>query len=290
MKRMKNIVYVIGVILALGGLILLSTAILQIGMEIIAHSMGIVIPETVLYHVSGGMGTAVTGVLFAVYVKGKKYTGSIEERQPFHIRTCAYYGALAFSICSVLFYAITTWVFAYVLGLTEKPNILLGETGESILLVDVLFSVVVAPIAEELLFRMGVYQLLGRRLKKGSAIILCTLIFALLHGYALQGFCMCLVGGLLFLLIYVRTGNIWYSIVAHMICNLDAYILNTLEDRGVTLWGIPVQYEVNGFNMVHPVLIVIAGIFCGVCIFRAKKKQQERKNSVKLKETAVRSA
>ena len=59
-----------------------------------------------------------------------------------------------------------------------------------------------------------------------------------------------------------------------MTCNLDASVMNMLEDKGVTLLGMPIQYEVSGFNMVHPVLIVLAGIYCIVCVVIAKKKKE----------------
>lgn len=48
-------------------------------------------------------------------------------------------------------------------------------------------------------------------------------------------------------------------------------ILNALEDKGITFLGIPMQYEINGFNMVHPVLIIIAVLFCGICIIKKVK-------------------
>lgn len=162
-----------------------------------------------------------------------------------------------------------------VFSMTDENHVTVEKNWGDILLMDVFFPVLIAPVFEELLFRVGLYSLMRQRFEKKFSILLCTIIFAAMHGYSIQGFCMCLIGGLLFMLIYVCTGNIGYSIAAHMICNLSASILNALEDNGITFLGIPIQYEVDGFNMVHPVLIIIAIIFCGICIIK-KVKNTER--------------
>ncbi len=271
MKQIKNILYIIKVIAVLAALLFVSTAIVQLGMMAVTRGLGIALKEELLYDISGSLGTAITGAVTAAYVKKKKYTYCVKMREPFRIKTCAYYSALTYCICSVLFFALTTFLFACVFSMVQEPQILAEKSQVDIILRDIFFPVLVAPVFEELLFRMGLYSLLRRRFKDGSSILLCTVIFALMHGYHLQGFTMCLTGGLVFLLIYIRTGNIGYSIVAHMVCNLDASIMNALEDKGVTFLGIPIQYEINGFNMVHPIFIVIAVIFCGACIMKSRK-------------------
>ena len=134
--------------------------------------------------------------------------------------------------------------------------------------VDLISAIIVAPMIEELLFRMGIYTLLRRKFSRVSAITICAFGFALMHGYQLQGFLSCLVAGFVFTLIYDKTGNLWYSIGAHMLCNLFAHIMNELEYAGVTWFGVPLQYEVNGYNTYHPVIIIAAMAFCGACLVR----------------------
>ncbi|MBR4084188.1 MAG: CPBP family intramembrane metalloprotease [Lachnospiraceae bacterium] len=273
MKQVKSFGYAIGLVLLLGVIVILSTAALMVAMLASGKGLGIVINEDLLYSMSGSLGIGVAGSLVAIYVKKKNYAGHTQEKNSFQVKSAAYYASWAFSLCSVLFYAITTFLFAHVLSLTEA-NVSAASIKDIPLFVEVACSICLAPIFEELLFRYGFYNLLRRRLESKSAIFLCTLVFAVIHGYSLQGFCMCLVGGLVFLLIYIRSGNIWYSIIAHMTCNLAATVMNMLEDKGVTILGIPVQYEVSGFNMVHPILIVLTSIYCIVCMVLAKKKEE----------------
>lgn len=268
MKHIKKFWYIIAVFAAVGIVLCISTVIVQLGTEAIANGIGVSLKDEWLFSISGGLGTAITGTLCAFYVKKKNYTDYIEEREPFRIKKCLYYGVLAFSVCSVLFYAITTFLFAYVFSMTDEVHAVVEKSLTDIILMDVFFPVLTAPVFEELLFRMGLYSLLRQRFGKKFSVVVCTLVFAAMHGYSIQGFCACLTGGLLFLLIYVSTGNIRYSIVAHRVCNLGTTILNTLEDNGVTFLGIPIQYEIDGFNMVHPVLIIAATLFCGICIIK----------------------
>lgn len=275
MKHIKNFLYIFAVFVVIGAVLCISTVIVQLGTEAIAKGIDISLKDELLFSISGGLGTAITGVICAFYVKKKNYTDCIEVKEPFRIKKCVYYGALAFCVCGVLFYAITTFLFVYVFSMTDEVHVVVEKSWADIILMDLFFPVLVAPIFEELLFRIGLYSLMRQRFGKMLSVLMCTLVFASMHGYSIQGFCSCLTGGLLFMLIYVSTGNIWYSIIAHMVCNLDATILNALEDKGVTFLGIPMQYEIGGFNMVHPVLIIIATLFCGICIIKKVKSAEK---------------
>lgn len=274
MKQVKNLFYVIGLVLGLGVIVLVSGMVLAgVGLAIV-KGLGIAINEDMVYHMSGNLGIGVAGILVAIYVKKKNYANAMQAKKPFQIKAAAYYAGWAFSLCSVLFYAVTTFLFAHVFSLTEEANAVVENGGSLTLLGELVLSVFLAPVLEELLFRYGFYNLLRRRMQEKGSIFWCTLVFAVIHGYSLQGFCMCLAAGLVFLLIYIRSGNIGYSIIAHMTCNLAASVMNVLEDKGVTLLGMPIQYEVNGFNMVHPALIVVTAVYCILCVVIAKKKKE----------------
>lgn len=276
MKHIKNFGYIFAVITVVGIVLFVLTAIVQLGTEAMANGIGISLKDDWLFSISGGLGTAITGALCAIYVKKKNYTDCIEIKEPFQIKKCLYFSALAWSTCSILFYAITTFLFVYVFSMTDEIHVVVEKSWADIILMDIFFPILVAPIFEELMFRMGLYSLMRQRFGKKISIVMCTVVFAAIHGYSIQGFCACLTGGLLFMLIYVSTGNIWYNIIAHMVCNLDASVLNALEDKGVTFLGIPIQYEIAGFNMVHPVLIIMAILFCAICIIKKVKKPKNK--------------
>lgn len=272
MKHLKNILYLLAVILSFGIALFLPTALVQLGTEVMAHALHFHYNEELLYGISGGIGTIVAGTAFALYARKKHYAPLTETRSPFQLRSALYYCALTVCICSILFDAISTFLFVHVFSMTADFHASAEKSG-LYLCIDLLLSLLIAPVFEELLFRKGLYSLLRQRFSQIVSALLVTILFALLHGYAIQGFCSCLVAGAIFLFLYLHTGHLRYSILAHMACNFAAFLLNTLEHRDVALFGIPVQYEIEGFNMVHPILILVAALFCGFSLINTVRKQ-----------------
>ncbi len=80
-----------------------------------------------------------------------------------------------------------------------------------------IFSVIIAPVVEELVFRKFLIDKL-RVYSEKNVILLSGLSFALMHGNVEQFFYAFFIG-LLFAFIYVRTGKIRYTITLHFIMN-----------------------------------------------------------------------
>ena len=84
--------------------------------------------------------------------------------------------------------------------------------------------VIIAPIAEELIFRGWLYGKLRARMTAVSAIIICSVLFGILHGQWNVGitvFAMSVV----MCLIRELTGTIWSGILVHMLKNGIAFYL-----------------------------------------------------------------
>ncbi len=269
MKQLKKILYLLVGVLVIGVLVFGCTAVVQFGMLAVSESMGITIQEDTLYHVSGNGGIAITAVVCAIFVSKKKYTQGVERKEKFSIGKAVLLAGLAVSICQVLLNVATACLFAYPFPI-ETLQLNARNTP-----VDLVFAILIAPVFEELLCRKSAYCLLRRKFSKIGAILICTVLFAVSHGYQLQGFLSCLGAGLVFVLIYDKTGNVGYSIVAHMICNLFATIMNALEDTGVSIFGKPVQYDWNGYVMFHPVIILAAIAFCTVYYVKVRKDKKD---------------
>lgn len=96
-----------------------------------------------------------------------------------------------------------------------------------------LFSVILAPILEELFFRK---ILIDRAIVFGdkTAVILSGLIFGLFHGNLYQVFYAFGVGCVL-AYVYIRTGNIKYTISLHMAVNFFGGFLSSLITRNLDL-------------------------------------------------------
>ncbi|MCR4814194.1 MAG: CPBP family intramembrane metalloprotease [Lachnospiraceae bacterium] len=87
----------------------------------------------------------------------------------------------------------------------------------------ILTAGILAPIVEEMIFRKF---LIDRTYRYGEwvAIITSGLMFGLFHGNLAQFFFATLIGGL-FAYIYIRTGQVWYTIGLHMILNLSTSVI-----------------------------------------------------------------
>lgn len=77
-------------------------------------------------------------------------------------------------------------------------------------------SVVVAPIAEEIIFRGALLRIWLARTAIWRAVLLSSLVFALAHSHKVL---FAFVGGIVFALMAIRYGSLWPGIMAHMLAN-----------------------------------------------------------------------
>ncbi len=109
----------------------------------------------------------------------------------------------------------------------EKQDLLdlFGKTQDPLKLgLMIAMAAILAPLTEELTFRAGFFRFLRGRLPRFWAYMLPAVIFALLHRN-LSVFAPLLTLGLLFSLVYQRTGRILVTMIAHGLFNLNTVIV-----------------------------------------------------------------
>ena len=99
-----------------------------------------------------------------------------------------------------------------------------------LLAVMITLAIVIAPLAEELVFRAGLFRYFRTRMPRWIALTVPALIFATLHvnWTTLDGFASLApltALAIIFSLAYERTGRIGTSIVAHGLFNLNTILL-----------------------------------------------------------------
>ena len=82
----------------------------------------------------------------------------------------------------------------------------------------ILLGTLVAPVAEEVLFRGLALPLLAKRFGTGAAVLVTAFVFASLHFNA-ASFGPLLILGLVFALAYVYSGSLWTPIALHSLFN-----------------------------------------------------------------------
>lgn len=99
--------------------------------------------------------------------------------------------------------------------------------------VAVLSSVVVAPIAEEVIFRGLVYTRLRRAMPPIVAMLLSSAVFGLLHGQLLW-VCYAFFVGLVMAFVFERTGTVQATILLHFAFNLaGSYLLGSVPSSPI---------------------------------------------------------
>ncbi|GAA3630750.1 CPBP family intramembrane glutamic endopeptidase [Flavivirga jejuensis] len=134
--------------------------------------------------------------------------------------------------------------------------------------IDVVYSVknitiliLIVPIAEELFFRGLLTHGISLVHNNKSAVLVSSIIFALLHYYS-GGILIAFLGGLYFGYIYVKTENIFLSIIAHIFANTII-----LFDERI------IEFITNKIDLTSNIFMLLVLFIIGVtvCIFSLKK-------------------
>jgi len=115
---------------------------------------------------------------------------------------------------------ITPWMEQY-LGPSKKQemvDLMLKNKDTAILAASVIAACVIAPIAEEFIFRGYMYGALKKHSDKIFAIIISSAVFSLVHG-SVWAFIPLFVVGIALAVVYEITGSLWTCIILHAIFN-----------------------------------------------------------------------
>lgn len=132
----------------------------------------------------------------------------------------------------------------------EVVNPLMSIVNEGNIWISAIYIVLLAPIFEEILFR----KLICDRVAKygqGTAVVVSGLMFGLFHGNFNQFFYAFFIG-CFFAMIYLKTGEIKYTIGLHMIVNFIGNVLG-----GLLLQNVDIE---------SPTGMIIFGIY-GLCVY-----------------------
>ncbi len=127
-------------------------------------------------------------------------------------------------ICNYIGTIITTIIGA--IKQSEVENVMLNLTSQISPWTNLLIVVIAAPIMEELLFRKFIIDRTAGY-GEGVSIVLSGLTFGLFHGN-LNQFAYAFMIGVIFGFIYVKTRNIKYTIILHMILNFIGGFLSSI--------------------------------------------------------------
>ena len=136
----------------------------------------------------------------------------------------------------------------------------------------------IGPIFEEIIFRK---ILIDRTIKYGplASILVSAIIFGLIHGN-LNQFCYTVLVGGFFAYVYIKTGQIKYSIGLHIILNMLGSVLSMIVNNSAVNLS-------NAFNttdlaiLVFYFILILIALFVGIyTLVEYIQKKRKQKNSI----------
>ncbi len=91
------------------------------------------------------------------------------------------------------------------------------------IVISIVAAAIVAPIAEEIIFRGLLYAWLRKRLRPIAAALISGLLFAAVH-HDLGGFVPLAIVGIVLAMVFERSGTLWAAIITHGLFNLTSTI------------------------------------------------------------------
>lgn len=146
----------------------------------------------------------------------------------------------------------------------EYMNEILAPISQGSIIISIITVGIVAPIAEELLFRGVIYNTLNRKISVKWTIIIQAIFFGVFHGNLIQGLYATLLG-VIFGYVTYKTKSLWPAITMHIVNNLVATIVSYLIG----------DYLISTLGYVLFMVIGIIGIVSLILLIRNKNLNNE---------------
>lgn len=183
-----------------------------------------------------------------------------------------------FNIFYAIILGICCWLFnSGVLSLVEEAglfssqfeymNNILAPISQGSILISMLTVGIVAPIAEEFLFRGVIYNTLKKKISIKWTIVIQAILFGVFHGNLVQGTYATLLG-LVFGYVTYKTKSLWPAIIMHMANNLTANIVSFVAG------------EYLGGTLLYIVFAVIGAIGAIGLMFLIRKSNSNKENEI----------
>lgn len=281
MKDVKKQFSKIGLVLFLGTLIIYGIQILS---YTIAGKVPVIAENGSLSFLVGMLPMYIIAfpVIFLMFKKIPVQISGEKKKMPIHHLLAAFLISYAGTyICNII-----GNIIASIVGVIKQSpveNVMLNVTSNINPAVNFFIIVICAPIMEELLFRKSIIDRTAKY-GEGISIVFSGLLFGLFHGNLVQ-FSYAFWIGVFFGFIYIKTKNIVYPVILHMIINflgsfIGAFIievsgLNLINAEASEAELMAVMMDnIVGLAILFLYMICIIGfVIAGIIIFLVNKKK-----------------
>ena len=107
------------------------------------------------------------------------------------------------------------------------------DTGKIYVITLLLFTVVIAPVVEELFLRAGIYRIIKNKFDATWGYIVTALIFSIMHTPSIPQAIKFILSSLILTYIYEKTNSVETSILAHSLWNMTFFASIYFYDAGL---------------------------------------------------------
>ena len=206
----------------------------------------------------GGVLTIIT-VLLVLYVRDYSPTEELGLVSPARGITLLQAALLGIGACGAVSLLLSTIPFpeSWVESYTQSAEAVAG--GNPIL--DILATVIVAPLSEEIVFRGMVYRSLKRGMPPIAAVIVTSAVFGILHG-TIVWFVYTALLSVMLIFLYEYAQSLWAPILAHMTFNIVGQLPLLFEEG--PMW-INIAYVYG-----------CLGVFAGALVWTLRSRKKQR--------------
>jgi membrane protease YdiL (CAAX protease family) len=137
-------------------------------------------------------------------------------------------------------------------------------SGKSVWLL-VFWMGIVAPIAEEMVFRWLMYLRLRDYMRVGAAALISGVIFGIYHGNLVQAIYASILG-VAFAYILEMSGNLWSSVLLHIGANTASLLLEE--------YAVQIQKYLGDIGILAAYLLLLIAVITGIRYFKVKGKER----------------
>ena len=211
-----------------------------------------------------------------LYKKSNWRQEKINYRQVFSIRHICFIIGIAFGGCLVLSIGIGALADIFP-KFFESYNDLMSNFDTSSnsafgVAITLLYSLVIGPVSEELIFRGAIFDRLHVACQFWIANAIQAALFGLYHLNLIQGAYAFLLGMVLGMIVYA-TGSILASILTHILFNSTSYLLSAVLGINIIMFR---------YVAVFILLVIIVTGFKGICYFYRRCQEKMKTEEVNL--------
>lgn len=235
-KKVANYLYGFLAFLAAEGIQIVVVGMLAIVYRLIGSHGGMETDQNVLYIISV-IAAGICGIAFAVWYYGITQERMRMERKGRLLRFLTRKNVrLLMGLglgCQLFTTGIMSLVQSYFIKTFEEYSGVLELLTSGSMGLVLLFTVVIAPVSEELIFRGVIFRLVGRMSPFYAANIFQAILFGIYHGNIVQGIYGASLGLILgYTMAKYRT--ITAPILLHMLINASAFLVNILPSSTIS--------------------------------------------------------